>query len=1171
MIKLFLSLLFASIRSLPAIALGRRLGPFAVDLLICVYLRSSAVGFSVASLGDGVKSCAVVIRSDPIQQSLKRLSNRLLELGAWRDRDWTLIPNGEFRVRPDASWQPVELGGSWPIQDAPIEFRFNAVIPKDWTGLPISCRFRLGGEALLFLNEQPLAGLNSFHEEHSIVAEAAGGETLRFSAHAVSHGLFGTPAKRPSVDLAALLVPETDVRTLYDDLAATLDAARYHHLKGHHSLAELLADLLHRTFVRISLPRNDTQGYLSRLAATSKSQSVGSFYDNEESLASLWERWEFRSSPHPLTTEQVLRLREVREQFRKDLVAARNRFPAEGSVWLTGHAHIDLAWLWPLEETRRKARRTFYTVTRLMNRYPDFRFNQSSAQVYSWIEQDDPALFEKIRSQVQAGRWEPIGGMWVEPDGNLLSGESWVRQLLFGQRYFESRFGRRPKVAWLPDSFGFTGSLPQLLVSAGIPFFFTHKLSWNERNPFPYNLYWWEGIDGTRVLAHSFTNPDTGYNARVTANEVGETWQNFTGKQTHDTTLLAFGYGDGGGGPSEEMLERYSRLRLCPGLPDLKMGLVADFYEEIRLRFASAFVPRPETMADRSARQISTPARVPGVPGVDGVPLPVWVGEQYLEYHRATFTTQGRVKSLHRQLEHALIEAETAATLAFIWDRKNYPSSQLASLWQILLLHQFHDILPGSSIHSVYESAHQRLGSALDETAKLRDLALGASELTNGPAGLILNFQLHDRPLQAEVRGLGTKDKITFSVEGYPLLTQRLEGGSLLLANYDLTVPALGAVELRADASESSSTGLDQSPGSTDLSNSEAKPFISVKSHHLENQHLSVRVGRDGALESIYDKTFGRETLSDRGNQLWLFTDVPRQFDAWDIDATYTDEGTELLAVAEPELVERGPIRGALRVVRRYENTEIVQDYRLNAQSRRLEIATKVRWRGRRQLLRAIFPFAIHSHEVWSETAFGAVARPNHRNTPWDQARFEIPVHRWADLSEPGYGVSLLNTGKYGYSAHGNVLGISLLRAPIYPDPYADEGDHEFLYAVYPHAGDWRNGTVQQAEEMHFPLRVIQGSRPSGRPPLVRFTEESLRLACLKKAEDSDTIILRLYEPHGGRGSTTLETALPLQKAFLADILEEENQELTIDDERRITITFKPFQVITLKLIFNRS
>jgi len=1092
-----------------------------------------------------------VTRSDPFQQSLKRLSNRLLELGAWRDRDWSLIPNGEFRVRSDAAWQPVRLGDPWPIQDAPIEFRFNAVIPKTWVGSSVHCRFRLGGEALLFLNDQPLAGLNTFHEEHPVLVEAGGGETLRFRAQAVSHGLFGTPTSRPCVDLAAVVVPETDIRSLYDDLAAVLDAAHYHYLKGRYSLVELLADLMHRAFVKIPLPRNDTESYLARLAATSQSRSAENFYGNEESLASLWERWEFPSNPSPLTREHLQRVREVREQFRNDLAEARSRFPAEGGVWLTGHAHIDLAWLWPLEETRRKARRTFYTVTGLIDRYPDFHFNQSSAQVYAWIEQDDPALFEKIRTQVKAGRWEPIGGMWVEPDGNLLSGESWVRQLLFGQRYFESRFGRRVNVAWLPDSFGFNGSLPQLLVSAGIPFFFTHKLSWSERNPFPYNLYWWEGIDGTRVLAHSFTNPETGYNARVTALEVGETWQNFLGKQIHDTTLLSFGYGDGGGGPSEEMLERYSRLRACPGLPDLKMGLVADFYKEIPIAPGL-----PDVASGPARRSVQEPKRQGEVGSLDDRAksgVPTWVGEQYLEYHRATFTTQAKVKWLHRQLEHALIEAETAATLAFIWDRQRFPAEQLASLWETLLLHQFHDILPGSSIHSVYASANQRLTASLEEATKLRETALLSSQ--PGSESLIWNLQLYDRPFSAEIASATSQDPLVFAAGDHPVLTQQLESGRMLVTARDITVPGMSAVVLR------SKTGA-ATP---------AAPFLTVTSRQIENDDLRISVNPDGTLESIYDKTFDREVLADRGNQLWIFTDVPRQFDAWDIDATYTDEGTELLAALEPESVEPGPIRGALKVVRRYEGIEIVQEYRLAAYSRRLEIATRIKWHGRRRLLRAVFPFRIHTHEVWSETAFGAVSRPNHRNTPWDQARFEIPVHRWADLSEPGYGVSLLNNGKYGYSAHGNVLGISLLRAPIYPDPYADEGEHEFLYAVYPHSGDWRNGTVREAEEMHSPLRIISNAKAQGWPSLFRFTEESLKLAALKKAEDSDAIILRLYEPHGARGKTTIETALPLQKAAIVNILEDETQELSIEDERRITLEFKPFQVISLKLIFKRS
>jgi alpha-mannosidase len=1093
----------------------------------------------------------VEIRPDSIQQSLRRLSIRLLEFGAWCDRAWIPISDAEFRVDPDASWRPIRPGDRWPIQAAPVEFRFNVWIPEHWAGHSVRCRFRLGGEALLFLNGSPVAGLNPFHDEHPVTSSAIGGEALHFEAQTVSHGLFGTPTAEPRIEVAAVLIPEWDVRALHHDLAAALDAARYHHFSDRPDLAESILQAIHRTFARIALPRSDTKEYLARLAGTSQNRSAENFYGNEESLVSLWERWEFPPPTDPLTIEQLQQLREIRKQFGEALGQIRARFPAEGGVWLTGHAHIDLAWLWPLEETRRKARRTFHTVIGLMDRYPELHFNQSSAQLYAWIEHDDPTLFEKIQAQVQSGRWEPVGGMWVEPDGNLPAGESWVRQLLFGQRYFESRFGRRAKVAWLPDSFGFTGGLPQLLVSAGISYFFTHKLTWNERNRFPYDLYWWEGIDGSRVLAHSFTNPDSGYNARVTAQEVGETWRNFSGKQAHEFSLLAFGYGDGGGGPSEEMLERFARLSDFPGLPRLKIGRVTEFYEKI-----------------------STES------------LPIWLGEQYLEYHRATFTTQARVKSLHRRLEHALVETETAVTLAHVWHQRRYPAEELRRIWQILLLNEFHDILPGSSIHSVYETAHQQLTSAVYETERLREDALTSSEAIKAPkdasAGegraarsaiasstdldssresphvgssgasdrLVWNLQLHDRPLLVELTGVANGERI--SVSGRELATQRIDDGRTLVAAADLIVPALGAVPLHSTPGEPRAIF---SP-------------IHIDPWEIENENLRVRIHDDGTIASIYDKIHRREVLADRGNQLWLFTDIPRQFDAWDIDFSYADEGVELVAERQPEIVEQGPLRAALRVVRRHDNIEIVQDYRLTVHSRVLEIHNQVRWRGRRRFLRALFPFEIRSHEIWAETAFGAVARPNHRNTPWDQARFEIPAHRWLDLSEPSYGVSLLNNAKYGYSAHGNVLGISLLRSPIYPDPYADEGDHEFVYAIYPHAGDWRNGTVQAAEDMHWPLRVTAARGIAVQSSLFRFEGSPLKFACLKKAEDADDVILRLYEPYGNRGQTTLETVLPLKKAAIVNILEEQANELTVQDERRITVSFTPFQVISLKLTF---
>jgi alpha-mannosidase len=1060
---------------------------------------------------------------DALEQSLVRLSNRLAELSAWRDREQISLSPGEIRENPDATWTPIRKGDFWQAQGGPVEIRFAASVPGIWAELPVSCRFRLGGEALLFINDEAVAGLNSLQDEHPVLTGARGNEALRFRAEVVPHGLFGTPARNPQIECACILVPDTDVRPLYEDLAAALDAARYHQSAGRTSIAERLIDALQHAFAAILLPRTNSDEYLARLASVSQSRALENFYGNQESLASLWENWEFRSSIASLTPEQRQRLREVRNQFGREIESIRRNYPAEGGVWLTGHAHIDLAWLWPLEETGRKARRTFQSVVSLMERYPELRFNQSSAQLYAWIEESDPLLFEKIRARVREGSWEIVGGMWVEPDGNLPAGESWVRQLLFGQKYFESRFGKRAKVAWLPDSFGFAGNLPQLLLSAGIPYFFTHKLTWNERNPFPYDLYSWEGIDGSRVLAHSFNNPDGGYNARLTAKEVAGTWRNFTAKRTHDFTLLAFGYGDGGGGPSSDMLERFSRFREFPGLPHLRMGGVAEFYERV---------------ATES--------------------LPIWAGEQYLEYHRATYTTQGRIKSLHRQLEHALVESETAATVAFVRWNQPYPKAKIDRLWQTLLLNQFHDILPGSSIHSVYETAHVQLAAALKESAELRTAALAGASLNESSSrsesleGFIWNLEIYDRPLAIEIPA-GVASEI-LPADWPKGAAQKLDGNRILVVAEDIIVPALAAVSI--------SVVRDAKPAEFSA--------VRASSGIIENEYLRVNLREDGTLDSIYDKECGREVLAGRGNQLWLYTDIPRQFDAWDIDASYIDEGKELIAGDAPDLIENGPLRAAFRVTRRHEGLEIVQTCRLQRLSRILEFHTTVHWRGRRRLLRALFPLEIQTHEMWAETVFGAVSRSNNRNTPWDLAKFEVPAHRWIDLSEPSYGVSLLNNGKYGHSADRNVFGISLVRSPIYPDPYADEGDHEFIYAIHPHRGSWRNGTVRAAKDLHSPLIYSRGGPAGLYSSLLRLRGDPLELACLKRAEDSNDVLVRLYEPNGDRGRAVLESGLRIKRAAIVNLLEEQEQELLVEDARRVTIAFRPFQVVSLRLSLQR-
>jgi alpha-mannosidase len=1063
------------------------------------------------------------IARDVLEQSLRRLSIRLLELSAWCDRERRLIAEGEFRVEPGANWSKLQSGEPWPALGAPVEIRFAISIPEDWAGLPVHGRFRLGGEALLFVNGHPIGGLNPLHEEYPLLVRANGGERFQFHAHVVPHSLFGAPVAEPRFDLACILVPEDAVRALYEDLAAALDAAHYHASGGREAVAERLVGAIHDAFRAIILPRGDTEEYLSRIAAAADNRSADDFYGNEERLGSLWERWRFRLPSGWLSAEQRSRLFAVRDGFATELASIGASFPAQGNVWLTGHAHIDLAWLWPLEETRRKARRTFHSVVGLMARYPELHFNQSSAQLYAWVEQDDPALFEKIQVLAREGRWDIVGGMWVEPDGNLPAGESWVRQLLFGQGYFQNKFQQSVKVAWLPDSFGFNGNLPQLLLSAGIPYFFTHKLTWNERNPFPYDVYWWEGIDGSRVLAHSFTNPKNGYNARLTASEVGETWQRFRAKQKQECTLLAFGHGDGGGGPTPEMLERFRRFRNFPGLPNLQIGRVAEFYEKISTRS-----------------------------------LPVWVGEKYLEYHRATFTTQGRVKLLHRQLEHALVEAETAATLAALGQQTPYPEETFRGLWRILLLNEFHDILPGSSIHTVYETAQCQLAAALEECSVIRDAALRPCDNRLEPErsadleGLIWNLQLDDRPFLAEITGKIRGRVKVMAAADKEVATQQLDDGRVLIWVDDVMVPGLGALPIRSVPGE---------PGAVP-SCVRSNPSL------LETENLRLQVNGDGTLASLYDKELGREILAGRGNQLWLYTDIPRQFDAWDIDAAYGDEGIELCCDTSPECIETGPLRGAIRVRRQDEQIEVIQDYRLTRGSRLVEIRTRIRWHGRRRFLRALFPLEIRTHETWAETAFGAVARPNHRNTPWDQARFEMPMHRWADLSEPDYGVSLINVGKYGYNVHENLLGISLLRSPIYPDPYADEGQHEFVYAIYPHRGTWRNGTVQAARHLHSPLRFTNVRNATIQPSFLRLHGDPVELAALKKAEDSDDIILRLYEPHGSRAHTTIETARLLRNASLVNILEKGDELLAVEDERRIKLSFRPFQMISLKLEF---
>jgi alpha-mannosidase len=1043
---------------------------------------------------------------------LDRHKIRVEELKLWRNARESRIEEWRFAA-DDREAREIGLRDFWPEEALPASFSAEAKIPEDWAGSPVELELWLGGEGFVSLSTGFNGGLNPFHRSFPVTQEAVGGERVGIEAEVVPRGMFGSNVAEPQLRRSSLVVPETDVRALERDLGLIIEVCEQ---LGDHEVVPHLLDVVDAAFAGLfPLWPSASEVALTRyLEAYAESTDGGP--------------WSLPPAPRdvePLSEETRSAVREARAMVASGLKELKAEYPPVGRLALTGHAHLDLAWLWPVSETIRKGRRTFASVLSLMERYDDFVFNQSSAQLYRWIETGSPEIFERVRRRVEEGRWEPVGGSWVEPDCQIPSGESMVRQLLYGQRYFEEKFGHRSRVAWLPDAFGFSPALPQLLQSAGMEGFFTYKLNWSETNEFPYDLYEWEGIDGSTVIAHDFENPGQDYNGNITPHDIYGTWRNFEGKRHHPESLFSFGWGDGGGGPSEQMLENYARMKSFPAMPRLRMAHVDEFFESL---------PR------------------------EG--LPRWTGELYLELHRGTLTTQARVKKLNREAEHRLLEAEALATLAALHGAE-YQREELEAAWKTLLLNQFHDILPGTSIGEVYEVTHKELADVVRTARKLRDSALSPSPEAE-PALLVANVSLNPRPLSVLLDAESRPEGVA-NAGGRPLPTQVTEGGELLVHAPDLSVPALGWCTLTA-RHELASARRETQDVSTEVADGRIV---------LDNGLLRVEVGEDGTLHGVYDREAGREVLAGRANQLWAYTDKPRNWEAWDVDEGYEQEGEEISSEESVEVTESGPLRVSVRVVRRWRGSTIVQTYRLLSGSRRLDVESYVDWRERRVLLRTLFPLAVRSHETTSETMFGALRRPTHHNTPWDATRFEVSAHRFCDLSEPGYGVALLNDGKYGHSAKGNVVGISLLRSPLYPDPFADEGEHRFTYSLFPHSGDWTAaGVAREAFALNaplFPVRAQEDALPRGFS-LVEAEGLELALGSLKLAEDGDAVILRLYEPHGARGECTLRFGRPVERVERVNLLEEAEGPVEVHGGA-VRLRVRPFEVVTLRVDWERE
>jgi alpha-mannosidase len=953
------------------------------------------------------------------QQRLDRLKVRVDELKYWRAREsvgvvgWTI------------DGTPIAIGGAWPDRKGAHRFAATAEVPEHWPLEETRLVLDLGGESLVTLNypnrDSVSFGVDPYHREFPVRHRQ-----VAISAEATAREPFGVPVRAPHLNRAVLQWLDLPVHRFHLLMRQVYEAGV---ALGDHEVVPHLLTAAEAARHALDWP-SDTQNYISRMAPAPLLQQI-------------WELPEISEHPAALDQGQRASVTAAHEQLVSALKALQVRYPQQGELLLTGHAHIDLAWLWPYSETRRKMRRTFHTALGLMDASEDYHFNQSTAHYYAQMEEDDPALLQQIKAQVAAGQWEVIGGMWVEPDTNMPTGESLARQVLYGQRYFEKHFGRRHTVCWLPDCFGFSGAMPQILRQGGIDSFFTIKVNWSETNRIPADFFWWEGLDGSRVLAHTFDNPYGGYNGELQPDAYLKTWRNFKSRAVHPTSLLAVGYGDGGGGTTPEMVEREVQLRDFPVLPRARWGHVADYFADAHRQSA-------------------------------GKNLPVWSGEIYLELHRATLTTQSGVKRMHRQAERALITAETAASLAHMLDAAE-PAS-LEPHWRVVLKNEFHDILPGSSIREVYVDAENELGSVIDAGKAAQSAALDAiaGQLTRG------------------------------------------EGDGLLVVNPSLSVRRIGATDATVAPLGVAVVPRDVAP----------VPGLTVSRNHLENGVLRVALNDDGTLRSIVHKPTGRESLAGAGNQLWAYAfDRPRSWDAWDIDADYADKGEQVTSIESMEVVDSSPARAAVRVVRKYRASTITQTYVLLANSPRLDIETVLDWHDRRTFLRTLTPVAAANDRATFECANGVVRRPTHANTSWDQAMFEAAAHRFIDLSEPGFGVALLNTAKYGHNVKGNVLGMSLVRSPIYPDPLADEGVQSFAYAIYPHEGDWHEGGVrEEAEDLNQPLltREVSGLAKGVVAPL-KVTGIPAAMSGLKPAEEGGGLVFRVYEPAGRRGDFAVE------------------------------------------------
>ncbi|MFD9622386.1 alpha-mannosidase [Streptomyces virginiae] len=954
-----------------------------------------------------------------------------------------------------APYEPCAIGAPWGPAWGTTWFKVTGTVPADWAGRTVEAVLDLGFDRMMpgFQCEGlvhradggEVKALNPYNDWVRVADRAEGGEQVEWYVEAASNpvlvdhaltyeGDLPTSGDQPLYRLARmdLTVFETEVWELVQDL-------------------EVLYDLM------VQLDTADARRH-EILRALGAALDTLDLDDVPGSAAAA-----------------------------RGCLTAVLAAPANASahrISAVGHAHIDSAWLWPLRETVRKVARTTSNMVDLMDRHPEFVFAMSQAQQLDWIKTYRPELFERIKKKIADGQFVPVGGMWVESDTNMVGGEAMVRQFLHGKKFFLDEFGVETQNVWLPDSFGYTAAMPQIVGLTGSKWFLTQKISWSQMNRFPHHTFWWEGIDGTRVFTH-FPPVDT-YNSDLGGAQLAHAARNYREKGHGSRSLVPFGWGDGGGGPTREHLARARRQRDLEGSPKVRIERPDAFFEKAHAEYEDA---------------------------------PVWAGELYLELHRGTYTSQAKTKQGNRRSESLLREAELwAATAAVRVAGYAYPYEDLERIWKTVLLHQFHDILPGSSIAWVHREARATYAAVREE---LRAITLAAQQALagQGTEELVFNCAPHAR------RGVPAGGAGRPAAAGEPVTVEERHGGG----------------------------------------------------HILANGRLLVEIDARGLIVSVYDLEARRETVAPgtAANLLQIHPDFPNMWDAWDIDAFYRNRVTDLVELDRLEVTGSGPRAATVRVTRSFGRSAAVQRITLRAGARTVDIVTDVDWHETEKFLKAAFPLDVKAERTASETQFGHVYRATHTNTSWEAAKFEICAHRWIHAEEPGWGVALLNDSTYGHDVTRDVradggqtttVRLSLLRAPRYPDPETDQGSHTLSFSLVPGAGI--GDAVREGHALNLPERVVPGAGPVA--PLLAVDEDAVVVEAVKLAEDrSGDVIVRLYESRGGRARATLTADFPLAAAVESDLLERPLTGTAVGvptPEGRVPLTLRPFQIVTVRL-----